>query len=152
MLPSLTTAEWWYLGAGGEPIVKALKNMKIWAASWQNQQTGLIAQRRLRSARASAQSDQSLCCLLKKAWFLSYPFSAHRRLWSDWADAQADLSLHWVHSHFVGFVMRWLNYINIWAAHVKRVYVLITQANSKKLRWACTISPEPSLLRCSLTQ
>ena len=24
-------------------------------------------------------------------------------------DAQADLSLHWVHSHFVGFVMRWLN-------------------------------------------
>ena len=25
-----------------------------------------------------------------------------------WADAQADLSLHWAHSHFVGFVMRWL--------------------------------------------
>ena len=24
------------------------------------------------------------------------------------ADAQADLSLHWVHTHFVGFVMRWL--------------------------------------------
>ena len=23
----------------------------------------------------------------------------------DWADAQADLSLRWVHSHFVGFVM-----------------------------------------------
>ena len=31
-----------------------------------------------------------------------------RRLWSDWADAQADLSLLWVHSHFVGFVMTWL--------------------------------------------
>ena len=29
-----------------------------------------------------------------------------RRLWSYWADAQADLSLRWVHSHFVGFVMR----------------------------------------------
>ena len=28
-----------------------------------------------------------------------------RRLWSDWADAQADLSLRWAHSHFVGFVM-----------------------------------------------
>ena len=26
--------------------------------------------------------------------------------WSDLADAQADLSLCWVHSHFVGFVMR----------------------------------------------
>ena len=29
---------------------------------------------------------------MKKAWVLSYPLSAHRRLWSDWADAQADLS------------------------------------------------------------
>ena len=25
-----------------------------------------------------------------------------------WADAQADLSLRWAHSHFVGFVMSWL--------------------------------------------
>ena len=30
---------------------------------------------------------------MKKAWVLSYPLSAQRRLWSDWADAQADLSL-----------------------------------------------------------
>ena len=43
---------------------------------------------------------------MKKAWVLSYPLSAQRRLWSDWADAQADLSLHWAHTHFVGFVMR----------------------------------------------
>ena len=42
---------------------------------------------------------------MKKAWVLSYPFSAQRRLWSDSADAQADLSLRWAHSHFVGFVM-----------------------------------------------
>ena len=42
----------------------------------------------------------------KKAWALSYPLSTQRRLWSDWADAQADLSLRWAHSHFVGFVMR----------------------------------------------
>ena len=29
-----------------------------------------------------------------------------RRLWSAWAiSAQADLSLHWAHSHFVGFVL-----------------------------------------------
>ena len=42
----------------------------------------------------------------KKAWVLSYPLSAQRRLWSDWADAQADLSLCWAHSHFVGFVTR----------------------------------------------
>ena len=30
---------------------------------------------------------------MKKAWVLSYPLSAQRRLWSDWVDAQADLSL-----------------------------------------------------------
>ena len=34
---------------------------------------------------------------------------AHSEDWSDWADAQADLSLRWAHSHFVGFVMRQLN-------------------------------------------
>ena len=43
---------------------------------------------------------------MKKAWIFSYPLSAQRRLWSDWADAQADLRLRWAHSHFVGFVMR----------------------------------------------
>ena len=42
---------------------------------------------------------------MKKPWVLSYPLSAQRRLWSDWADVQADLSLHWAHTHFVGFVM-----------------------------------------------
>ena len=47
---------------------------------------------------------------MKKALVLSYPLSAQRRLWSDWADAEADLSLRWGHSHFVGFVMRRLIY------------------------------------------
>ena len=32
----------------------------IWAASWQNQQSGMYAHQRLRSAWASAKSDQSL--------------------------------------------------------------------------------------------
>ena len=43
---------------------------------------------------------------MKKACVLSYPLSAQRRLRSDWADAQADMSLRWAHSHFVGCVMR----------------------------------------------
>ena len=34
---------------------------------------------------------------MKKARVLSYPLSAQRRLWSDWVDAQADLSLRWEH-------------------------------------------------------
>ena len=37
---------------------------------------------------------------IKKAWVLSYALSAQRRLWSDWADAQADLSLRWAHMPF----------------------------------------------------
>ena len=37
---------------------------------------------------------------MKKAWVLSYPLSAQWRLWSDWADAQADLSLRWAHMPF----------------------------------------------------
>ena len=38
---------------------------------------------------------------MNKAWVLSYR-----------VDAQADLSLLWAHSHFVGFVMRRLNFEN----------------------------------------
>ena len=50
----------------------------------------------------SEDSDQpghppSLAVRMMKAWVLSYPLSAQRRLWSDWTDAQADLSLRWVH-------------------------------------------------------
>ena len=40
---------------------------------------------------------------MKTAWVLSYPLSAQRRLWSDWADAQADLSLRWAHMPFCWF-------------------------------------------------
>ena len=58
-----------------------------------------------------AQADHCVFAVrMKKPWVLSNPMSAQRRLWSDWADAQADLSLRWAHTHFVGFVMSWLNY------------------------------------------
>ena len=40
---------------------------------------------------------------MKRAWVLSYPLSAQRRLWSDWADAQADMSLRWEHRSFCWF-------------------------------------------------
>ena len=32
---------------------------------------------------------------MRKVWALSYPLCAQRRLWSDWADAQADRSFRW---------------------------------------------------------
>ena len=71
---------------------------------------------------------------MKKPWVLSYPLSAQQRVWSDWADAQADLSLCSAHSHFVGFVMRQLKYID----HVSRFYlnsfldILLTIIKPKK--------------------
>ena len=40
---------------------------------------------------------------MKKDWVLHYPLSAQRKLWSDWADAQADLSLRWAHMLFCCF-------------------------------------------------
>ena len=46
---------------------------------------------------------------MKIAWVLCYPLSASED-WSDWVDAQADLSLRWAHSHCVGFLLRWLSY------------------------------------------
>ena len=57
----------------------------------------MYTQWRLRSAWASAQSDQSLCCLPEESWVLSYSLSTQRRHWSDWANAQADPSLCWAH-------------------------------------------------------
>ena len=40
---------------------------------------------------------------MKKAWILNYLLNAQWRLWSDWANAQADLSLRWVHRSFCWF-------------------------------------------------
>ena len=65
-----------------------------WASAWQNQQNGMCAQRNLRSAWASAQSDQSLRCPHEE----SKPLHED---WSDWADAQADMSLRWAHMPFL---------------------------------------------------
>ena len=40
---------------------------------------------------------------MKQPRVLSYQFSAQRRLWSDWMDAQADLNLRWEHMSFCWF-------------------------------------------------
>ena len=52
-----------------------------------------------------AQSDQSSLCARWVAKDLSF-LHADSEDWSDCADAQADLSIRWAHSHFVCFVMR----------------------------------------------
>ena len=63
----------------------------------------LCVQRRLSLIRVFA-------VRLMGSWGPKLSSCGQRRLWSDWADAQADLSLRWAHTHFVGFVMRWLIY------------------------------------------
>ena len=63
----------------------------------------LCAQRRLRSAWASAQSDQSLRCALMGSLGPKLSSFGQRRLRLDWADAQADLSLRWAHMPFCWF-------------------------------------------------
>ena len=85
----------------------------IWAATWQNQQN---------KGAPSEDSDQPghppslfrvFAVRMQKICVLSYPISAQRSLWLDWADAQPDLNLRWAHTHFVGFDMSWL--ISSWA-------------------------------------
>ena len=51
-------------------IAQKSKHGKLvkWAASWQNQRNGMCAQRRLRAAWASTQSDQSLRCPHEESW------------------------------------------------------------------------------------
>ena len=45
-------------------------------------------------------SESSLCA----QWVAKDPkfLNADSEDWSDWVDAQADLSLRWAHTHFVG--------------------------------------------------
>ena len=90
-----------------------------WATTWQNQQS---------DCAPSEDSDQPghppslirvFAVRMKKAGVLSYPLSAQRRLWSDCADAQADLSLRWAHCQFVGLSCRGSNDM-IKRAHLPR--------------------------------
>ena len=49
---------------------------------------------------------------------------AHSEDWSDWVDAQADPSLRWAHSHFVGFVMQQLRSVPL---HTMKIWTIGTQ-------------------------
>ena len=61
----------------------AILMVQLWAASWQNQQNGMCAQWRLRSAWASAQCDQSSL----SAWRKLGPLATH------WAHSWSESSL-----------------------------------------------------------
>ena len=86
-------------------------NIKKWATSWRNQQSGICTQRRLRLAWASTQSDQSSLCT---QWVAKDP--GFLQADSEDSDQTGRMPrLIWVFAgrtcHFVGFVMRWLKYL-----------------------------------------
>ena len=84
-------------------------NVNNWAASWQNQQNGICAQRRLRSTWATW-SESSL-----SAW------RKLRSLATNWAHSEDSDQTEWMPRliwifagricYFVGFVMRRLNFV-----------------------------------------
>ena len=78
---------------------------EIWASAWQNQQNDICAQRRLRSAWASAESDQSSLCA---PWLAKDPMFLHVDS-ENYEQTGRMPRLIWVFAgrtgHFVGFVM-----------------------------------------------
>ena len=65
----------------------------IWAATWQNQQNGCASSEDSDQPGHPPSLTRVFVVRMKKPWVLSYSLSTLRRLWSDWADAQAGLSL-----------------------------------------------------------
>ena len=76
-----------------------------WATKWQNQQSDCAPSKDTDQPGHLPSLIRVFAVSMKKPWALSCPLSTQRRLWSDWADAQADLGIRWAHTHFVGFVM-----------------------------------------------
>ena len=67
---------------------KAVKNN--WSASWQNQQNECVPIEDSHQPGHPLSLIRVFAVRMKKHWVLSYPLSAQRRLWSDWADASED--------------------------------------------------------------
>ena len=104
--------EWFSFPFSHIPEVRFSRYMAHnWAAAWQNQQSGCAPNEDSDQHGHPPSLIRVFAVRMKKPLVLSYPLSAPRRLWSDWADAQADLSLRWVHTNFVGFIMSWPNYL-----------------------------------------
>ena len=82
----------------------------MWAATWNQQSDCAPNKVTVRPAKT-----QISLGIRRAEWVAKDPSFLHAdsENWSDWADAQADLSLRWAHSHFVGFVMSRLKSFNV---------------------------------------
>ena len=94
-------------------VMNALFALKAWYLSFwrKNQQSECVPSESSDQPGHPPSLIRVIAVHMMKAWTLRYTLSAQQRLWSDWTDAQADLSLRWAHSHFVGFVMLWLFFV-----------------------------------------
>ena len=94
-----------------------------WAASRQYQQNDKAPSKDSEQPGHSPSLIRIFAVHMMKAWTLSYPLSAQWRLWSDWADAQADLSLaqsdlslRWAHMPFCRFCHEAAQMTSSWVA------------------------------------
>ena len=111
------------------------QSARKWAATWQNQQC---------DCASSKDSDQHghppslirvFAVRMKKAWVLSYPLSAQRRLWSDWEMPR----LIWV---FTGCTLNLL----VWSCPGSNVLCTIMKSN-----WSMTTVDESGKLEQAIT-
>ena len=84
--------------------------------AWQNQQNDVLPAKTQISMDIRPVWTESLLSTLRKTWPLT-TYWAHSEDWSDWADAQADLSLLGA-CHFVGVVVRRLTWFYL--SHIMR--------------------------------
>ena len=114
----------------------------------------VFASNEVRSGLASAQSEQSLRCLHEKS--LSYPLSVQQIIWSDWADAQADLSLCWVHLPFCWFCHEAAQLLSWskpnptkWPVHSGKIQIslVICPVWSESLPCTLLVAKDPNLLQ-----
>ena len=117
----------WYF----DHLALGKRQLSILAASWQNRQNGMCAQRRLRSA---------------KAWVLSLPFSALQRPWS----AGRMPRLIGVFAGRTCCFFRFVTMRLIWTTSSEfGTYRLCGQ---RRFRRACASAQSRQNLRCSLIQ
>ena len=89
----------------------------IWAATRQNQQSDCAPSEDSDQPGHPPSLTRVFAVRMKKAWVFSYSLSSQRRLWSEWADAQADLSLRpgWSESSLGARSLCWFCHV---AAHL----------------------------------
>ena len=81
----------------------------LWATTWYtNKRTVRPAKTRISLGIRPVWSESSLPTCRKLVSLATHQVKRTAKTLIRRADAQADLSLRWAHSHFVGFVMSWL--------------------------------------------